>query len=471
MNLDPIVPPLPDNEERRFSGVDPLDGRYFDPAVSQYLSEQARVSYQAYVEAALAQTLAEFRVCDEKYADEIDTAARTVTAAEVFEEEQKTRHDVKALVNVIKSKISDEAKPYVHMTATSYDIVSTASAVQYKAAFDKVIIPRLKELMGVLIDLTEKYADTVQIGRTHGQHGVPITFGFALAEYVSRLGQSIEALEALCEELQGKFSGAVGAYNASSLFFDDPRAFEEAILAKLDLKVAEHSTQIVPPESLARLLAEAVIAAGAMSNLAHDMRHLQRSELAELREKFEEGQTGSSTMAHKRNPINFENVGGLYREVLAQQLVVQQNLISEHQRDLADSSSARFYPVLVDCVAEMAKRLTRTMGKIEIDEEAMNRNLNMSKGAIGAEPLYLILGKLGHTAGHEKAKSIAHAALDADMSFGEAVKKDEEIMNEYWDKMSDDEHNMILEPETYYIGLAHDKARAIAAKWRQALSQ
>jgi adenylosuccinate lyase len=470
MNLDPIVPPLPDNEERRFSGVDPLDGRYFDPAVSQYLSEQARVSYQAYVEAALAQTLAEFGVCDEAVAKEIDQAARTVTAGEVFEEEQKTRHDVKALVNVIKSKISDNAKPYVHMTATSYDIVSTASAVQYKAAFDKVIIPRLNELMIVLIELTEKYADTVQIGRTHGQHGVPITFGFALAEYVSRLGQSIEALEALCEELQGKFSGAVGAYNASALFFDDPRAFEEAILAKLNLKVAEHSTQIVPPESLARLLAEAVIAAGAMSNLAHDMRHLQRSELAELREKFEEGQTGSSTMAHKRNPINFENVGGLYREVLAQQLVVQQNLISEHQRDLADSSSARFYPVLVDCVAEMAKRLTKTMSKIEIDEEAMRRNLNMSKGAIGAEPLYLILGKLGHTSGHEKAKAIAHAALDAGMSFGEAVQKDEEIMNEYWDKMSDDEHRMILEPETYYTGLSHDKAKAIAAKWRQALS-
>jgi len=468
MNLKPIVPPLPDKEERRFSGVDPLDGRYFDPAVSQYLSEQARVSYQAYIEAALAQTLFEFGVCSEVVADEIDKAARSVTAAEVFEEEQKTRHDVKALVNVIKSKISDESKPYVHMTATSYDIVSSASAVQYKAAFNKVVIPRLKELMKILIDLTEQYADTVQIGRTHGQHGVPITFGFALAEYLSRLGQSILALEVLCQDLQGKFSGAVGAYNASSLFFDDPRAFEEAILAKLDLKVAEHSTQIVPPESLARLLAEAVIAAGAMSNLAHDMRHLQRSEIAELREKFEAGQTGSSTMAHKRNPINFENVGGLYREVLAQQLVVQQNLISEHQRDLADSSSARFYPVLVDCVAEMAKRLSRTMAKIEVDEDAMQKNLKMSKGAIGAEPLYLILGKLGHTDGHEKAKSIAHSALDAGLSFGDAVKNDDEVMNEYWSKMTEDEHNMILEPEIYYTGLAHDKAKAIAAKWRQA---
>jgi len=465
MSLQNFIPPKPDNV-KRYDGVDPLDGRYFDSEVSQYLSEQARVLYQAHVEAALAHTLAEFGLCSEELAQEIEDAAHSIDVAQVAEEEKTTKHDVKALVNTIKSKISDEAKPYVHMTATSYDIVSTASAVQYKAAFENVVIPSLKDLLKTLIELADKYADTVQIGRTHGQHGVPITFGFALAEYVSRIGQSIEALQDLCTMLQGKFSGAVGAYNASSLFIDDPLKFEEAVLAKLGLKPAEHSTQIVPPESLARLLDETVIVAGAISNLATDMRHLQRSEIAEIREKFDPTQTGSSTMAHKRNPISFENVNALYKEVLAQQFVVGQNLGSEHQRDLTDSASARFYPVLVAAVVQMIKKLNTTMAKIEVDEDAMLRNLQMSKGAIGAEPLYLLLGKHGHTSGHEKSKAIAHSALDAGITFGEAVKDDEEIQAKYWDKFSEEEKLIITEPEKYYSGLASQKTKSIVDNWK-----
>lgn len=468
MSLGVYTPPKPENA-KRYDGIDPLDGRYFDAEVSQYLSEQARVLYQAHVEAALAHTLAEFNLCSQEVANEIEKAAHDIDVAQVAEEEKITKHDVKALVNTIKSKISDEAKPYVHMTATSYDVVSTASAVQYKAAFENVVISSLKDLLKTLIDLADKYSETVQIGRTHGQHGVPITFGFALAEYISRIGQSIEALDDLCGMLQGKFSGAVGAYNASSLFIDDPIKFEESVLAKLGLKPAEHSTQIVPPESLARLLDEAVIVAGAISNLATDMRHLQRSEIAEIREKFDPTQTGSSTMAHKRNPISFENVNALYKEVLAQQFVVGQNLGSEHQRDLTDSASARFYPVLVAGVIQMSKKLNATMAKIEVDEEAMLRNLQMSKGAIGAEPLYLLLGKHGHTSGHEKSKAIAHAALDGGITFGEAVKADEEIQQNYWDKFTEEEKQIITEPESHYTGLAVQKTKSIVSNWKSKL--
>lgn len=468
MNLQNFTPPKPDNT-KRYDGVDPLDGRYFDSEVSQYLSEQARVMYQAHVEAALAHTLTEFGLCSQEVAEEIENSAHNINVAEVAEEEKTTKHDVKALVNVIKSKISDDAKPYVHMTATSYDIVSTASAVQYKAAFENVVIPSLKDILKTLIELADKYSDTVQIGRTHGQHGVPITFGFALTEYISRIGGSIEALEDLCKMLQGKFSGAVGAYNASSLFVEDPIKFESSVLSKLGLQVAEHSTQIVPPESLARILDEAVIAAGAISNLATDMRHLQRSEIAEIREKFDPNQTGSSTMAHKRNPISFENVNALYKVVLAQQFVVGQNLTSEHQRDLTDSASARFYPVLIAGLVQMSKKLNSTMAKIEVDEDSMLRNLQMSKGAIGAEPLYLLLGKHGHTSGHEKSKAIAHAALDAGITFGDAVKADEEIQNNYWDKFTDQEKLIITEPEKHYIGLSVQKTKAVIDNWKSKL--
>jgi adenylosuccinate lyase len=138
---------------------------------------------------------------------------------------------------------------------------------------------------------------------------VPITFGFALSGYVSRLGNSISALNVLSDNLYGKFSGAVGAYNALSLFVDDPFEFEESVLRKVGLKPAEYSSQIVPPEVLIRAMDELAISAGIMANIGHDMRHLQRSEIGEIREQFEKGQTGSSTMAHKTKPLEFRKCG------------------------------------------------------------------------------------------------------------------------------------------------------------------
>jgi adenylosuccinate lyase len=452
MSLSNFTPPLP-NKEKRFNGIDPLDGRYFDPEISQYLSEESRILYQAHVEAALAHTLADFGLCSESVANEIDLAAHSVRAQEVSDEEEITKHDVKALVNVIKSKISDEAKPFVHMTATSYDIVSTASAAQFKAATQNLLLPRIQKLSETLRQLADRYKDTVQIGRTHGQHGVPITFGFAISEYVSRLEQSHDALQELAGVLQGKFSGAVGSYNALGLFVDDPKAFEKSVMDKLGLVAAPVSTQIVPPESLARLLIEATLAAGAMANLATDMRQLQRSEIAEIREKFDPNQTGSSTMAHKRNPISFENVVSLYKEVVAQNMVIYQNAISEHQRDLTDSASARFYPVLFGLVAQMASKLNSAMSKIEVDEQAMQRNLHLSGGAIAAEPLYLLLAKHGHTQAHEEAKRVAHFAMDNNISYAEAVQKDAEL-GEYWNKFTDRERDILANPETNYTGLA-----------------
>jgi adenylosuccinate lyase len=159
-------------------------------------------------------------------------------------------------------------------------------------------------------------------------------FGFAMAEYVSRLGENMQALDELSKQLKGKFSGAVGAYNALSIFVEDPIAFEKGLLSKVSLEPAPYATQIVPAESVIRLMDELTISAGIMANLAHDMRHLQRTEIAEIRERFEPGQTGSSTMAHKRNPWNFENIISMSRQVTAQMLNANLNISSEHQRDL-----------------------------------------------------------------------------------------------------------------------------------------
>lgn len=461
------LPPVLDD---RFDAVDPLDGRYFDPEISKYLSERTRVAYQAHVEAALAQTLADFKICRRSVANEIEAAAANVSVEAVYSEEQITKHDIKALVNCIKNDLPPNAQPYVHFGATSYDIISTAQILQLRTATLELVIPRLKQLIVTLLELTDRYADTVQIGRTHGQHAVPITFGFALAEYVSRLGENMLALQDLAHSLAGKFSGAVGAYNALNLFTDDPLSFEKTVLAYVGLSPAPYSTQIVPPESVIRLIDELTITSGIMANLAHDMRHLQRTEIAEVRERFEKGQTGSSTMAHKRNPWNFENVISMYKQMTAQMINANLNISSEHQRDLTDSASSRFYTVSLALVASMAERLNKVMSKLEIDAEAMQRNLDLTKGAIAAEPLYLLLEKYGHTTGHEAAKAIAHAAAESDRSLYDEMMDDQKL-SKYVAQFSQTELAIIKNPATKYTGIAKDKAKNLVGHWHSLLDE
>lgn len=466
--LVPITLPEPDTG-RNFSAIDPLDSRYYDAETARYLSEQSRITYQAYVEAALAQTLADFGICSPEIAADIEAATRQVTASEVYEEEQTTKHDIKALVNCVKQLLSPAAQPYVHFGATSYDIIATANALQLRDATQQIVVPRLRQLLTTLVELAEQHAETVQVGRTHGQHAVPITFGFALSEYVSRLGTSLAAIQALADELTGKFSGAVGAYNALSIFVDDPLAFEQAVLDKVGLKPAEYSTQIIPPEGMVRLIDEMTIAAGIMANLAHDMRHLQRSEIGEIRERFEQGQTGSSTMAHKRNPWNFENVVSMSKQVIAQAVNANLNLSSEHQRDLTDSASSRFYALVPASVAAMASRLDTIMSKLEVDSVAMQHNLQLSGGAIAAEPLYLLFEKYGHTQAHEKAKALAHQALADGKALVAIIQADDEAVG-YWEKFTSNEREIIESPETHYTGLAAQKTKTLTKHWRSQLA-
>lgn len=463
--MKPLHLPAADNG-RNLSSLDPLDSRYYDAEVAKYLSERSRVAYQAHVEVALGYTLADFGICSLSVAKKIEASSRKVSAEAVYEQESITKHDIKALVNCIKQDLDTEAQPYVHFGATSYDIIATANALQLRGALLNVVVPRLKTLLNTLLLLAERYHDTVQIGRTHGQHAVPVTFGFAISEYISRLGNSTQAIEDLCGMLQGKFSGAVGAYNALTMFVDDPLKFEAALLSKLKLKPAEYATQIVPPETAVRLIDELAIASGIMANLAHDMRHLQRSEIAEVSEVFATGQTGSSTMAHKRNPMNFENIVSMAKQVTAQIINANLNLASEHQRDLTDSASSRFYPLVPALVASMTQRLQSVMAKLEVDEAAMQRNLHLSQGAIAAEPLYLLFEKYGHVTAHEKSKNLAHQALASGKPLVEVITSDSEAAK-YWQQFNSSEKRVINDPEQYYIGQASRKTKQIIAKWRK----
>lgn len=447
-----------------YDNYSPIDYRYFDDSLLPYLSDRGFLEYKMLVELALVRTLHKRGLCTEAVVIEIENACKAVTSEEVYEEEERIKHDIRALVNVIRDKVSDTAKPYVHMTATSYDIIDTANSARFRDATLKVLVPALKDLEKVLIDIAIREADTVEVGRTHGQHAVPITFGFAISGYVSRLGGSIEALEALARMLRGKFSGAVGAYNASSLFFDDPELFEKDVLAELGLEASEQSTQVAQPEPLTRLMAEITIAMGILANLSDDMRALQRSEIGEIGEEFEASQVGSSTMPQKRNPINFENVKSIWKILVPRVVTVFMDQISEHQRDLTNSASSRTYGETIVYTVSAVKRLTKTMAKLKVDSANLEKNLAVGRGLVAAEPLYITLASLGHPDAHEKVRSLTLTAQQEGKGLADVVSADAEMMP-YLEKMTDVQKNILKNPSSY-TGIAGKKARKVAEYWK-----
>src|SRR6266852_7411156 len=457
----------------RFDTVSPLDSRFYggDPALYKalhpYLSAAAAIKYMARVEGALALALADVGVCDKAIANAIASAADSVTPQEVAEEETKPRHDVRALVNVIRAQVPDEAKRFVHLGATSYDIVDTANALRYRECVERVVVPALGALVARCISIAEAEADTPQIGRTHGRHAEPVTFGFAMAEYVARLGERLEHLRGVARRLPGKLSGAVGAYNAQSLLVADPRALEGRFLRTLGLPAAPVSTQIVPPEGWADLAHACITALGAMANLADDMRQLQRSEIGEVAESFAADQVGSSTMPHKRNPVSFENVKSIWKAIAPRMLTTYMDQISEHQRDLTNSASQRFLGEILAATTYAAGRLASSLDGLRVDRERLKANLAMSRGAIAAEPLYVLLAKYGHPDAHEAVRRLGLEAERGSRSLLEVATLDGDLRS-YLVKFTPDERRILERPEEYR-GLAPEVAREIASAWRERL--
>ncbi|MEM4390992.1 MAG: lyase family protein [Candidatus Diapherotrites archaeon] len=455
----------------KFDFFSPFDYRYVDGQLKieaeKFLSENARIRYQAKVEAALVRVLALHGVCSKKIADEISVACESVSAEEVYAEEKKIKHDVRALANVIRSKVSDDAKRFVHFSATSYDIVDTASALRYKETAKLFLLPKLKSLLNVWIAIALREKDTLQIGRTHGQHAEPITFGFTMSSYVNRLGMSIENIQNCADSLEGKFSGAVGSYNASSLIVKDPLKFESDVLTLLGLKCARHSTQIVNPETMLRLLNALMECFNVLANFSDDMRHLQRSEISEVMESFGEKQVGSSTMPHKRNPINFENVKSMWKAFLPRLITYNLDAISEHQRDLTNSASARFIPELFLALAVCVDRLERVSSNLVIDKSSMKKNFSISESKLGAEPLYILLAKYGHSNAHELVREITLEAEKNNKKFLE-VALSNSVVKSFWEKFSEKEKNIVKNPVNY-VGLSSKKTELVCKYWKKRL--
>ncbi len=455
-----------------FDNISPLDHRYSlreeeFSAYAEYLSERAKVYYQAAVEVALMKALAKGGICSEDVAKEVEAAAEEISVEEVYAEEKKTRHNIRALVNCLQKRVSAEAKPYVHFTTTSFDIVDTANSLRYKETTQELILPILKELEQVLMEIALREKDTVQVGRTHGQHAVPVTFGFAIAEYVSRLGNRIVAIEESAKDLRGKIAGAVGAYNASHLFFDDPEKFEADVLAELDLKASSHSTQIVEAEYLTDFVHGLVSCFGVLASFSDDMRHLQRSEIGEVGEYFAKDQVGSSTMPHKRNPINYENVKSMWKEFMPRMITQYQDQLSEHQRDLTNSASSRFIPEIIVGLLSSANRLIRVCKKLVVDHDNIKKNFDLNKEMIVAEPLYILLASYGHPDAHEVVRRLTLEAQQSGEILRNLIQEKDELKL-YWKKFSDKQIELLINPKKY-IGIAAKKTEKVVAEWSEKL--
>jgi adenylosuccinate lyase len=350
-----------------------LDVRHYarNPAMLEglgpYFSEEAFYAYLLRVEAALAASLAKHGICSEKIAAEIEAATLQIRAADVHAE----RHALAGLLNCIKARVSDEAKPFVHFTATTNDTVNSADACRYKEFTRRVLLPKLVQLERTLIEIARREKDSAQVGRTHGMHAEPITFGFALALFVSRLGRMILRVEGAADDLRGKMSGNVGAYNATAALIADPEAFERDVLAGLGLEPSHISTQVVEPEFLLDYAHALVATFGILANIADDMRHLHRSEIGEV----EELPAGAKARPQKLNPTGFEHVKSLWKVFMPRMVTVYSDQISEHQRDLTNFESTMFVSEIAGGLFVAANLLDTTLKGMVVRRDRMEQNL------------------------------------------------------------------------------------------------
>ncbi|NOZ82426.1 MAG: adenylosuccinate lyase, partial [Euryarchaeota archaeon] len=426
----------------------PIDYRYGSPEMRRVFEEEARLQRLLEVEAALAKAHAELGNIPKEAAEEIARKASTehVKLERVKEIEAETKHDLMAVVKALAERCG-EAGRYVHLGATSYDIVDTANALQFR---DALVEADLYELEGILLELAEKHKSTVAIGRTHGQHALPITYGLKFAIWARELRRHLQRLqEAKKRVLVGKMSGAVGTMAG---FGRRGIELQERVMRMLGLRAPLVSSQVVQRDRYAELLSLLALIAATLDKMAKEVRNLMRTEIAELREPFAEKQVGSSTMPHKRNPVNAENICGLARVVKSNVFVALENVALEHERDLTNSSAERvIIPESFMLVDEMLKRAKKIFSNLEIDMKNVRKNLELTRGMNLAEAVMLRLTERGMSRqeAHELLRRLAMKAWEEERSFEDVLIESEEVTR----LLSPSEIKEALKPENY-IGLA-----------------
>lgn len=416
------------NSPRRFDimPICPIDtGRYGSKEMKALFDEEGRLQRYLDVEAALAYALAELGEIPRAAAEEIGRNANTkkVTPEKVKEKEKKTHHDLMAMVEVLSEECGPEGSgKYVHWGATSYDIVDSSWALIMRDGLS-LLDSRIVALRDLLCDLALKHKDLVEVGRTHGQHAIPITFGFKMAVYAAETARNLERLRELKPRLvAGKMSGAVGTMSSQG-----EKAFmvERLVMERLKLKPAEITTQVVCRDRMAEFVCWAAIAASGLDRVATEVRNLQRTEILEAAEGFEaKAQVGSSTMPHKQNPVDCEKVSGLAKVMRGLVVPALENVPLWHERDLTDSSSERFViPMAFIILDEMLITLTRVMGGLRVFPENMRRNLGLTKGMILTEAVMMALARrgVGRQKAHELMRRASVKAFNEGIAIGDVL--------------------------------------------------
>lgn len=450
-----------------FNSISPLDSRYkkFSPILyknfTSIFSEDAFIRYCAKAEIALLETLMEFGICPKTQLNKIK-----INPKEVYQQEEKTDHQQAALVNVLKRYVPTNVKPYVHLFATSFDIVDTAKSLQLKDFINNIYNPLAKNFISILINIARRYKDTVQIGRTHGRFAEPITFGYYIANILERFGNTYLEIKNKVKNLRGKYSGAVGSFAALSLSGKDPIKIEEAFLKRLGLQYnfRHLSTQITHPEPVTTVLLELAQGFTVIANFSDDMRHLMRSEIDEIIIKKEEVTIGSSTMPHKINPKDFENIKSLWKKFIPQTITFFMDSISEHQRDLTNSASGRFIGDFLYAISYSIEKLNKILTKIEFNIKKSNENLERAKNEIFAEPLYICLALLGEKEPYKTVHDFVNRLRNKSVSnYIEEIKSDKRFK-----KVLENEQfsRIVLNPKNY-IGLCSQLTENAVRYWEK----
>jgi adenylosuccinate lyase len=394
--------------------VCPLDFRYGRKEIKDVFGETSKLQYLLDVEAALARAHAAVGNISKKAADEISKKAtvKHVTVKRVNEIEKETRHDIMAVTKALSEACSGDAGKYVHLGATSYDIVDTANALQIAAATD-LIRSQVRELRMTLVGLAKEYKNTIMAGRTHGQFSIPITFGLKMAVYAMETDRHLERLhECKSRLLVGKMSGAVGSGAAMG---KHALKIQELVMTDLKLGTEEAATQIVGRDRYIELLSVLANIASSMEKFATEIRNLQRSEIGEVSEAFEvRKQVGSSTMPQKRNPILCEQICGIARVIRSFIIPAYENAIQWHERDLCNSSSERFIlPHSLIMTDWIVFQMNNVFKNLQVNSERMRQNLENSKGLPMAEAVMtkLVERGIGRGDAHELARTCSLKAV------------------------------------------------------------
>lgn len=396
--------------------------RYAPPRLREIWSDRRRFELWLEVELLACEAWAELGRVPPQALDRIRAAS--FDSERIAEVEARVGHDLVAFLTVLGESVGEPEARYLHLGLTSSDVVDTALALQLRESA-QVILEDLAALRTACADLALQHRRTLMVGRTHGIHAEPITFGFKVVGWVAELDRGRERLEHAAREVAvGKLSGPVGTHSSV-----DPRV-EEQVLARLGLAVDPVSTQVVSRDRHASFLTALAVLAGSLERIALEVRHLQRTEVAEVLEPFGPEQKGSSAMPHKRNPVLSERVCGLARVVRGQALTALENMALWHERDISHSSAERvIFPDACCLVDFMTQELTRVVRGLRVRPERMARNLDLDGGVVYSQRVLLALVESGMSReeAYRTVQAAALRAVDGQGGFRANLEADPEV--------------------------------------------